>query len=157
MTFAEEIGLVPIPIHKEQSGYIINSLLVPWCTAALDLLVRGVSDFESIDRTWMITLQSDLGPFGMMDRMGLGVVHHVAKLLGETTPNEQALESARYLDEHFIQHGLLGVATGEGFYRYPNPAFTRPASACNPWPAGTSPNDTLVNTAVRGQQWSWSK
>ena len=40
LTFAEEIGLVPIPIRKEQEGYIINSLLVPWCTAALDLLVR---------------------------------------------------------------------------------------------------------------------
>ena len=37
LTFAEEIGLVPIPIRKEQNGYIINSLLVPWCTAALDL------------------------------------------------------------------------------------------------------------------------
>jgi 3-hydroxyacyl-CoA dehydrogenase len=39
LTFAAEIGLVPIPIRKEQNGYIINSLLVPWCTAALDLLV----------------------------------------------------------------------------------------------------------------------
>jgi len=62
LTFAEEIGLVPIPIRKEQSGYIINSLLVPWCTAALELLVRGVSDFQSIDRTWMITLQTGMGP-----------------------------------------------------------------------------------------------
>jgi 3-hydroxybutyryl-CoA dehydrogenase len=44
LTFAGEIGLVPIPIRKEQSGYIVNSLIVPWCTAALDLLVRGVSD-----------------------------------------------------------------------------------------------------------------
>ena len=123
LKFAEEIGLVPIPIRKEQSGYIINSLLVPWCTAALELLVRGVSDFESIDRTWMITLQSGMGPFGMMDRMGLGVVYHVAKLIGETTPNTQALDSARYLDEHFIQKGLLGVASGQGFYRYPDPAF----------------------------------
>jgi 3-hydroxyacyl-CoA dehydrogenase len=61
LKFAEEIGLVPIPIRKEQSGYIINSLLVPWCTAALELLVRGVSDFESIDRTWMITLQTGMG------------------------------------------------------------------------------------------------
>ena len=78
LEFAEEIGLVPIPIRKEQSGYIINSLLVPWCTAALELLVRGVSDVQSIDRTWMITLRSGMGPFGMMDRMGLGVVHHVA-------------------------------------------------------------------------------
>ena len=125
LKFAEEIGLVPIPIRKEQSGYIINSLLVPWCTAALELLVHGVSDFESIDRTWMITLQSGMGPFGMMDRMGLGVVYHVAKLIGETTPNTQALDSARYLDEHFIQKGLLGVASGQGFYRYPDPAFAQ--------------------------------
>jgi 3-hydroxybutyryl-CoA dehydrogenase len=126
LTFAEEIGLVPIPIRKEQSGYIINSLLVPWCTAALELLVRGVSDFQSIDRTWMITLQTGMGPFGMIDRMGLAVVYHVAKLIGETTPNTQALESARYLDEHFIQKGYLGIASGQGFYRYPNPAYAEP-------------------------------
>ena len=126
LKFAGEIGLVPIPIRKEQSGYIINSLLVPWCTAALDLLVRGVSDHESIDRTWMITMQSSMGPCGMMDRMGLGVVYHVAKLIGESTPNAQALESARYLDERFIQKGRLGVASGQGFYSYPNPAYARP-------------------------------
>jgi 3-hydroxyacyl-CoA dehydrogenase len=126
LTFAEEIGLVPIPIRKEQEGYIINSLIVPWCTAALELLVRDVSDFQSIDRTWMITLQTGMGPCGMMDRMGLGVVHHVAKLLGESGSNAQALESARYLDEQFIQHGRLGVASGEGFYRYPGPAFAQP-------------------------------
>ena len=125
LKFAAEIGLVPIPIREEQGGYIINSLLVPWCTAALELLVRGVSDFESIDRTWMITLQTGMGPFGMMDRMGLGVVYHVAKLIGETTPNTQALDSARYLDEHFIQKGLLGVTSGQGFYRYPDPAFAQ--------------------------------
>ena len=126
LKFAGEIGLVPIPIRKEQSGYIINSLLVPWCTAALDLLVRGVSDYESIDRTWMITMQSSMGPCGMMDRMGLGVVYHVAKLIGETTPNTQALASARYLDEGFIQKGRLGVASGQGFYSYPNPSYAQP-------------------------------
>jgi 3-hydroxybutyryl-CoA dehydrogenase len=126
LKFAEEIGLVPIPIRKEQTGYIVNSLLVPWCFAAVDLLVRGVSDVESIDRTWMITLQTGLGPFGMMDRMGLGVVYHVAKLIGETTANTQALEYARYVDEHFIRTGRLGVASGRGFYDYPIPAFSRP-------------------------------
>jgi 3-hydroxyacyl-CoA dehydrogenase len=126
LTFAQEIGLVPIPIHKEQSGYIINSLLVPWCTAALDLLVRDVTDHQSIDRTWMITMQSNLGPCGMMDRMGLGVVHHVAKLIGDTTPDTQALESARYLDEEFIEKGHLGAATGQGFYSYPDPVYTQP-------------------------------
>ena len=126
LEFAEEIGLIPIPIRKERSGYVINSLLVPWCTAALELPVQGISDFQSIDRTWMITLRTGMGPFGMMDRMGLGVVYHVAKLLGETTPNTQALDSANFLDEHYIQKGHLGVASGQGFYRYPNPAFEQP-------------------------------
>ena len=98
----------------------------------MDLLVRGVSDVESIDRTWMITLQTDMGPFGMMDRMGLGVVHHVAKLIGETAANTQALEYARYVDEHFIQKGRLGVASGQGFYSYPNPAFARPDFVSRP-------------------------
>jgi 3-hydroxyacyl-CoA dehydrogenase len=126
VTFAEEIGLVPIPIRKEQNGYVINSLLVPWCTAALDLLVREVSDVESIDRTWMITLQSGIGPFGMMDRMGLSVVYHVAKLIGDAAPDHPALESARYIDEELIQRGHLGVASGQGFYLYPNPTFTQP-------------------------------
>ena len=126
LKLAAEIGLVPIPIHKEQNGYIINSLLVPWCMAAVDLLVRGVSDVQSIDRTWMITLQSDIGPFGMMDRMGLGVVHHVAQLIGETTPNTKALDYARYVEEHFVRPGHLGVASGRGFYSYPNPVFAQP-------------------------------
>jgi 3-hydroxybutyryl-CoA dehydrogenase len=121
LRFAEEIGLVPIPILKEQGGYVINSLLVPWCTAALDLQVRGVSDFQSIDRTWMITLGAPIGPFGQMDRMGLGVVYHVANLLGEKDPH--ALDSARYLHERFIEKGQLGVASGEGFYSYPDPAY----------------------------------
>jgi 3-hydroxyacyl-CoA dehydrogenase len=126
LRFAEEIGLVPIPIRKEQNGYIINSLIVPWCFAAVDLVVRGVSDFQSIDRTWMIALRAGMGPFGMMDRMGLGVVYHVAKLLGETTASTQALEYARYLDDHFLREGRLGVASGQGFYSYPDPAFARP-------------------------------
>jgi 3-hydroxybutyryl-CoA dehydrogenase len=126
LTFARDIGLVPIPVRQEQSGYISNSLLVPWCTAALDLLVRGVTDHESIDRTWMITLQTGMGPCGMMDRMGLGVVHHVATLLGETTSSPEALAAAGYIDEQFIQKGHLGVATGRGFYRYPDPAFAQP-------------------------------
>jgi 3-hydroxybutyryl-CoA dehydrogenase len=125
LAFAGEIGLVPIPIRQEQNGYIINSLIVPWCTAALDLLVRGVSDVQSIDRTWMITLQSGIGPCGMMDRMGFGVVYHVAKLLAEI-PNSQALEYARYLDEHFIQKGRLGVGDRPRLYSYPNPAFAQP-------------------------------
>ena len=111
-----------IPIRKEQNGYLINTLIiVPWCMAAVDLLVRGVSDHESIDRTWMIALQTAMGPFAMMDRMGLGVVHEVAKPIGDSGADPRAREYARYVEEHYLEHGRLGVAAGEGFYRYPHP------------------------------------
>ena len=62
----------------------------------------------------------------MMDRMGLGVVHHVAKLLGETTRTPRSLDDARYLDEQFIQKGHLGVASGRGLLLLPEPSL-RPA------------------------------
>ena len=47
-------------------------------------------------------------------------------MMGESSENTKMLEYARYLDEHFIQKGHLGVASGEGFYSYPNPAFAQP-------------------------------
>jgi magnesium transporter len=40
------------------------------------------------------------------------------------------LRPARYVDETLIQHGRYGVASGEGFYRYPNPAFRQPGVEC---------------------------
>ena len=58
--------------------------------------------------------------------MGLGVVYHVAIIIGETTPNTQALESARYLDQNFIQQGKLGVSSGQGFFDYPNASYEQP-------------------------------
>jgi 3-hydroxyacyl-CoA dehydrogenase len=118
--------MVPIPIRKEQSGYVINSLLVPWCTAALELLVGGVSDFPEHRSNLDDHAAERDGSLRDDGRMGLGVVYHVAKLLGETTQNTEALESARYLEEHFMQKGHLWVASGDGFYRHPNPAFEQP-------------------------------
>ena len=65
--FARSIGMVPIPLNKEQPGYIMNSLLVPFLAAAGNLYVQGVTDHESIDTIWMISTRSKMGPFGMMD------------------------------------------------------------------------------------------
>ncbi len=53
-TFAEEIGMVPIRLHKEQPGYVLNSLLVPLLDAAAGLVLRGVADPETVDTTWRI-------------------------------------------------------------------------------------------------------
>ena len=50
--FATEQGMVPIPLKKEQPGYVLNSLLVPLLNAASALLVNEVAEPETIDATW---------------------------------------------------------------------------------------------------------
>jgi 3-hydroxyacyl-CoA dehydrogenase len=48
--FARRIGMEPIELTREQPGYVLNTLLVPFLRAGLDLLVDGVADHETIDK-----------------------------------------------------------------------------------------------------------
>ena len=111
--FARRIGMQPIEIHKEQPGYVINSLLVPFLQAALSLVVNGVADPETIDKTWRITTRAPEGPLQLVDIAGLNTVYNIA-----AASDEQGKANARYIKEHYIDKGKLGRASGEGFYKY---------------------------------------
>ena len=124
--FAREIGMVPIPIHKEQNGYVLNSLLIPLLSAAGNLHMNGVADHESIDKTWMISTGVKMGPFGIMDIIGMQTMYNIDKLWGEKLGDKVMLARAELIKENFIDKGKLGVKTGEGFYKYPNPAYANP-------------------------------
>lgn len=63
--FAKSIGMVALPLYKEQPGYILNSLLVPFLDVVEMLLVKEVADPETIDKTWMIGTGAPLGPFAI--------------------------------------------------------------------------------------------
>ena len=112
--FAGDIGMVPIEIKKEKAGYVLNSLLVPLLNAAADLLVDGIADPETVDKTWRIATGSPSGPFQIYDVIGLMTPYHIA--LANPNPKSQAF--AKLLKEQYIDQGKLGVATGEGFYSY---------------------------------------
>src|SRR6266404_2985222 len=71
IAFAERIGMVPIALHKEQPGYVINTLLIPWVRAGISLAVKGVASPHDFDRTWMIAGGGDVGPFAVLDLVGL--------------------------------------------------------------------------------------
>ena len=118
--------MVPIPIHKEQNGYVLNSLLIPLLSAAGNLHMNGVADHESIDKTWMISTGVKMGPFGIMDIIGMQTMYNIDKLWGEKTGDKVMLARAELIKENFIDKGKLGVKTGEGFYKYPNPAYADP-------------------------------
>ena len=125
--YAIEIGMVPIPISKEQNGYVCNSLLVPIFQAAQSLVTKGVADAETVDRTYMIMNRGcTMGPCGVMDVVGIPLVQSIFSYWGEQLGNQEMLDNAAYLKEHFVDKGLTGIHSGRGHYEYPNPSYQQP-------------------------------
>jgi 3-hydroxybutyryl-CoA dehydrogenase len=112
--FATRIGMVPIPMRKEKPGYVLNSLLMPLLKAAGELLTEDVADPAAVDDVWRIGTGASYGPFEMLDIIGLTTAHHIA-----ARGDVKQREFARLIKERYIDKGKLGVATGEGFHRYP--------------------------------------
>lgn len=123
VAFAKAIGMLALPLNKEQPGYIINSMLVPFFFTATDLIIKEVADHETIDKTWMKATGSPTGPFAMMDVVGITTVYNISKMTAEKTKDPIKIKTVAYLKENFIDKNRLGVSTGEGFYKYPNPSY----------------------------------
>lgn len=123
--FSREIGMIPFHLHKEQPGYILNSLLVPFLDAGLQLWAKGVADPETIDKNWMIATGAPAGPFGILDVVGMETPYNlnVAKAKAGI-PGMQEL--ADKIKTEYIDQGKMGVNAGEGFYKYPNAAYQQP-------------------------------
>lgn len=113
VAFASEIGMVPIPIHKEKAGYVLNSLLVPFLNAGYELAAGGYAEPKDIDNVWRIATGAPVGPFQITDIIGLGTPYNI---LSNAGPDARPL--AEWLKNNYIDKGKLGVATGEGFYTY---------------------------------------
>jgi 3-hydroxyacyl-CoA dehydrogenase len=123
IVFSRQMGMVPIPLNKEQRGYVLNALLVPFLLSALELFVDGVADYQLIDKTWMIAKDAKSGPFGSIDQIGITTAYNITRNMAEQNKGSGAARVAAYLKEHFIDTGKLGVDVGEGFYTYPNPVY----------------------------------
>lgn len=125
--FAIEIGMVPIPVMKEQNGYVLNTMLIAILNAALTLLTNGVSTPEIIDRTYLITNRGcAVGPCGLMDVVGMTTVYNICHLWSIENDDPQLAANTAYIKENFIDKGKLGLPTGAGFYSYPDPAYQAP-------------------------------
>lgn len=123
--FAIEIGMVPVPVLKEQSGYVVNTWFVPLLNAAQTMVTNGIARPEDVDRTFMIGGPA-VGPLGMMDMVGMKTVYDVLSYWGRENDDMQMTANAEYVKERFLDKGDLGVPTGKGYYDYPEPAYTRP-------------------------------
>ena len=123
--FAKAIGMVPIPLHKEQPGYVLNTLLVPHLKAAMQMVVDGVAEPEIVDKTWMISTGAPFGPFAFLDIIGPNTPYNLYKAWGEDG-DEISARVAGWLKKEYLDKGKMGKANGKGVYTYPNPAYQDP-------------------------------
>ncbi len=118
MALSRKIHQIPVFIQQENNGYIFNQMLLALLGSAGDLVARGIATYEDVDRSWMGNTKMAIGPFGMMDSIGLDTAWHVVSVRRDS-------RSVRFAEilKKLVDEGKLGIKSGSGFYSYPNPAF----------------------------------
>ena len=122
--FARAINMIPFVLKKEQPGYILNTLLVPFLSAAMELWVKDIADPQTIDKNWMISTGAPRGPFAIYDIVGMETPYNLNLMRAEKDPAAKFV--AEKIKREMIDQGKMGISTGEGFYKYPNPAYMDP-------------------------------
>lgn len=116
-----KLNQVPVVIKQESPGYVFNFMLMALIGAAGQLKTKNIAEIEAIDKSWMVNFNAPLGPFGILDNIGLDTAWHVVR--GRA---DRASIAFSELLKTYIDQGKLGEKTGEGFYKYPNPEYRQP-------------------------------
>ena len=127
---ARRFGHTPVRC-KDTPGFVVNHAGRAFVPEALRVLAEGVADFATIDRILVDAAGFRLGPFGLMDLVGLDVAHAVMKSM-----YQQYFEEPKYrpsfLAEPRVAAGLLGRKTGQGWYRYEKDGTAQPVAESPP-------------------------
>jgi 3-hydroxybutyryl-CoA dehydrogenase len=118
--FGRSIDQTPVIMEKESYGYIFNTMLMAVLGAAGALVTFNITSIENVDRSWMGNFKMPMGPFGILDEIGLETAWHVTR----NNKDEKSVRFAKLL-ESYVNQGKLGKKTGEGFYKYPKPLYKR--------------------------------
>ena len=116
--FADDIRMVPLCLHKEQPGYTLNSMLVPFLSAAEALFANDVADPETIDKTWCLATGAPNGPFRILDVVGLVTAYNIVSMNPAAADPESTPGKICAKLKEMIDAGKTGINAGEGFYKY---------------------------------------
>jgi 3-hydroxybutyryl-CoA dehydrogenase len=116
LTVLPEFGVHPFEARKESTGFIFNRIWAAIKRESLAVVAEGVARPEDIDGMFKLALGVSVGPFQMMDLVGLDVVLDIENHYAAELPHLP--KSVRDLLQSYIDAGKLGIKTGEGFYTY---------------------------------------
>jgi 3-hydroxybutyryl-CoA dehydrogenase len=121
---AKRFGHTPVRC-KDTPGFIVNHAGRAFVPESLRILSEGVADFASIDRILTGAAGFRIGPFGLMDLVGLDVAHAVMKSMYQQYYEEPKYRPS-FLAEPRVAAGLLGRKTGRGWYTYGKDGAVQP-------------------------------
>jgi 3-hydroxybutyryl-CoA dehydrogenase len=115
LAFAQSLGKEPIAA-KDNSGFIVNLLLVPYLLDAIRALERGVGTVADIDKGMVLGTGYPMGPFTLLDFVGLDTTQKIAEIMFDE------YRETRYapppLLKRMVLAGMYGKKSGRGFYDY---------------------------------------
>jgi 3-hydroxybutyryl-CoA dehydrogenase len=123
MKFATSLGKVPIRT-SDRSGFIVNRLLVPYLLDAVRALEEGVGSVEDIDKGMKLGCGHPMGPFTLLDFVGLETTYYIANIMFEEFREKRFAPPP--LLKRLVLAGHHGKKTGRGFYDYSDPANPKP-------------------------------
>lgn len=113
VSFAQSIRKAPIVV-KDCAGFLVNRLLMPYLNEAVLCLQEGAASMQAIDQA-MREFGMPVGPFTLLDQLGLDIAAEVARLLHQAYGPRMAPAA---LLEALVKSGRLGIKSGRGFYDY---------------------------------------
>jgi 3-hydroxybutyryl-CoA dehydrogenase len=115
MAFARSLGKEPIAA-RDNSGFVVNRLLVPFLLDAIRAHEQGAGSLEDIDTGMKLGCAHPMGPFELLDYVGLDTVHAIAEIM--FLEYREARFAPPPLLKRMVLAGRFGRKTGRGFFEY---------------------------------------
>jgi 3-hydroxybutyryl-CoA dehydrogenase len=114
--WVKAVGKVPVRT-KDATAFVVNRLLVPYLLDAIRVYEGGLASLEDIDQAMKLGCGYPMGPFTLLDLVGLDTTMYVAEVMFEEF-REPRYASPPLL-KRMVMAGRLGRKSGRGFYEYP--------------------------------------
>lgn len=112
----ESIDVSPLVVKKECLGFVFNRVWRAVKKECLNIWSGGYADIETVDKAWKIFTGMKVGPFGLMDMVGLDVVYDIEMMYYKESNNPD--DKPPQMLKDMIDKGELGTKSGKGFYKY---------------------------------------